>query len=170
MENGYRIDFIPGVRLKSFCFFTNWSNKLAAEDAKFDVHDIDPKLCTHIIYAFANINKDRLCLERKYADDDNGSLYDPKGRYFLINKLKEDNPHLKTLLSIGGATAGSDAFQHIVTSENSMREFSRNCIIYLRDRGFDGINIDWEWPSDTNNREEFTQLLQVNVIKLGMGH
>ena len=99
--------------------------------------------------------------DRSETDDDNGSLYEPEGRYFDVNKLKETNPHLKTLLSIGGATAGSAPFKEIVKSEDSMRSFTRNAIIYMRDRKFDGIDLDWEYPGEIGMKQEFTQLLQV---------
>ena len=83
------------------------------------------------------------------------------GRYFDVNKLKETNPHLKTLLSIGGAKAGSAPFREIIKTEDSMRTFTRNAIIYMRDRHFDGIDVDWEYPGEIGKKEEFTQLLQV---------
>ena len=152
----------PGQKLKTFCYFTNWSNKRPVTNANFDIEDIDGTLCTHLIYAFANINTEFLRLERSQTDDDNGSLYEPKGRYFDFNKLKDDNPHLKTLLSIGGQTAGSKDFLEIVRSEDNLRSFARNCIIYLRDRKFDGIDIDWEWPGDVH-KNNFTQLLKVAI-------
>ena len=149
-----------GQKLKTFCYFTNWSSKLQTINARFEISNIHPRLCTHLIYAFANINTENLRLQRSETDDDNGSMYDPQGRYFDFNKLKDDFPHLKTLLSVGGQSAGSRGFNQITQSEANMKLFSRNCIIYMRDRGFDGIDIDWEWPGDVN-KEKFTQLLKV---------
>jgi len=29
-----------------------------------------------------------------------------------------------------------------------MRTFASNVAIYLRDRDFDGIDLDWEWPGE----------------------
>ena len=87
-------------------------------------------------------------------------MYDPQGRYFDFNKIKDDFPHLKTLLSVGGQSAGSRGFNQITQSVANMKLFSRNCIIYMRDRGFDGIDIDWEWPGDVN-KDKFSQLLKV---------
>ena len=42
-----------------------------------------------------------------------------------------------------------------------MRSFTRNAIIYMRDRKFDGIDLDWEYPGEIGMKQEFTQLLQV---------
>ena len=44
-----------------------------------------------------------------------------------------------------------------------MKLFSRNVAIYLRDRDFDGIDIDWEWPGDLY-RNKYTALLEVKLI------
>ena len=65
-----------------------------------------------------------------------------------------------TLLSVGGANARNGGFIQIVNSPETMKLFSKNVAIYLRDRDFDGIDIDWEWPDDVY-RNKYTQLLQV---------
>jgi GH18 family chitinase len=65
-----------------------------------------------------------------------------------------------TLLSIGGASAGIGGFVSIVRSPETMKLFSKNVAIYLRDRDFDGIDIDWEWPDDIY-RSKYTQFLKV---------
>jgi chitinase len=152
--------FISESKLKTFCYFTNWSNKLASFDARFDIRDINVTLCSHLIYAFANIDASNVGLSPTFIDDDNGQLDNKKGRYFDFNKLKIEHPNLVTLLSIGGASAGSSGFVSIVRSPETMKLFSRNVAIYLRDRDFDGIDIDWEWPNDIY-RNKYTQLLKV---------
>lgn len=144
--------------MKNFCYFTNWSNKYANFDARFDIRDINATLCSHLIYAFATIDHVNMRLVRTYEDDDNGQLSNKKGRYFEFNKLKIEHPHLVTLLSIGGQEASG--FQQVVVNTETMTTFSRNVAIYLRDRDFDGIDIDWEWPGDTY-RSKFTTFLKV---------
>lgn len=41
------------------CYHTNWS-QYRPDSGKFFPENIDPKLCTHIIYAFAKVVEDRL--------------------------------------------------------------------------------------------------------------
>jgi GH18 family chitinase len=36
------------------CYYTNWS-VYRTGDGRFSVQDIDPNLCTHIIYSFAKV-------------------------------------------------------------------------------------------------------------------
>ncbi|XP_052241370.1 chitinase-3-like protein 2 [Dreissena polymorpha] len=144
--------------MKNFCYFTYWSASLANFDARFDVRDINATLCSHLIYAFANIDPLELKLIKYDAGDDNGSLTNTQGRYFEFNKLKIQHPELVTLLSIGGANG--KGFYQIVANEASMTTFARNVAIYLRDRDFEGIDIDWEWPMELY-RNKFTTLLEV---------
>ncbi|XP_052799488.1 acidic mammalian chitinase-like [Mya arenaria] len=145
-------------QIKSFCYFTNWSPTLANFEARFDVENINATLCSHLIYAFANMDVVDLKLVKSEIGDDNGSLINKQGRYFEFNKLKIRNSELVTLLSIGGAN-GKGWFQ-VVASETSMQTFAKNVAIFLRDRDFDGIDLDWEYPLELY-RNKFTQLLQV---------
>ncbi len=36
------------------CYYTNWSG-FRPSDGRFSIDDIDPNLCTHIIYSFAKV-------------------------------------------------------------------------------------------------------------------
>ena len=160
-----KLSLYVGKTMKNFCYFTNWSNKYANFDARFDIRDINATLCSHLIYAFAKIDYVKMRLARAYPDDDNGQLTNKKGRFFEFNKLKINYPHLVTLLSIGGQDAAG--FQQVVANKETMVTFVRNVAIYLRDRDFDGIDIDWEWPGDTY-RSKFTTLLKVMVDSIAM--
>ena len=52
------------------CYFTNWAQY--REGARYTVDDIDVNLCTHIIYSFAKINKDKRTMEfTEWNDEDN---------------------------------------------------------------------------------------------------
>lgn len=74
------------------CYYTNWAQYRPA-GAKFFPEDIDPFLCTHIIYSFAKINQQNMIAMYEWNDDK---------MYVRFNNLKENNPELKTLLAVGG--------------------------------------------------------------------
>ena len=40
------------------CYFTSWTGGRESKYARFGVGDIDPTLCTHLVYAFAGIDVD----------------------------------------------------------------------------------------------------------------
>ena len=112
-----------------------------------------------MIYAFAGVDVNNLTLSKTQDSDDDGVPSNKRGRYFVFNNLKLKNPGLKTLLSVGGATSIA-SFSHITESDASITKFARNAAVYLRQRDFDGIDVDWEWPGQTY-RNKFSLLLRV---------
>lgn len=150
-----------GEEFKRVCYFTNWSNKRPVVKLNFQLVDIDPSLCTHIVYAFAKLDTASKRLVASQSDDDNGQLGALKhGRFFDFTALKKHQPGLVTLLSVGGAgDKVSGEFASVSQSEEDRRLFARNCRIFLRDRDFDGLDIDWEFPTDIF-KDDFTLMLK----------
>ena len=75
------------------CYHTNWSQYRPGA-GKFWPENIDPFLCTHLMYSFAKINRNTDTLAMYEWNDD--KLY-PR-----FQALKQENPALKTLLAVGG--------------------------------------------------------------------
>ena len=51
--------FVAASELKRVCYYTNWSQYRNGK-GKFLPSNIDPQLCTHIIYAFASMSGNQL--------------------------------------------------------------------------------------------------------------
>ncbi|MEY8353230.1 glycoside hydrolase family 18 protein [Lachnospiraceae bacterium 54-53] len=98
---------------------------------------IDAGKLTHINYAFANIGPD-LRLTLGYPDVDPQNIK-------LLNSLKEKNPGLKTLLSVGGWN-WSGNFSDAALTDASRTAFADSCVEFIVTYGFDGVDIDWEYP------------------------
>lgn len=124
------------------CYFPNWAG-FRQEGGAFNVRDIDPFLCTHIIYAFATLRGNRL-VARESLDEPYG---DDIGNYARVTNLKNINPRLKVLLAVGGWSMGTAAFTLMASTENSRQEFLNSTIEFLRKRNFDGLDFDWEYPA-----------------------
>ena len=75
----------------------------------FTPDQIDPNMCTHIIYSFAKINPTSFLLEPYEPTDTEGPNY-----YKVFNDLKLQNPALKTLLAVGGWAHASEGFTDMV--------------------------------------------------------
>lgn len=147
---------------KRVCYYTNWSESRAVVDFRFHLKEhLDPFLCTHLIYAFANINPTELRIERVYSSEDDGKV-PGSGFMFDFTALKKKNPKLKTILSIGGEHSGE--FQLIMGSDKNIKTFAQNIYIYIRDRNFDGIDIDWEYPGAIYKNEFVIFLKELRAV------
>lgn len=154
---------------KKVGYFTGWSSY-----SNFQVADIDASTLTHLNYAFANISSDgKIALGDSWADVEKpfpGDTADQpyKGNFYQLTKLKQQYPHLKTLISVGGWT-WSERFSDVALTEQSRTIFSESALQFLLKYGFDGVDLDWEYPvgggeADNINRPEdkqnFTLLLK----------
>ena len=57
------------VKYNRICYFTNWGAHRSMKEARLYPEDVPPDLCTHILYAFANLNG--LSLQPQIANDIN---------------------------------------------------------------------------------------------------
>ncbi|MDW5298779.1 MAG: glycosyl hydrolase family 18 protein [Sedimentibacter sp.] len=121
---------------------------------------IDVSKLTHINYAFANIGSD-LRITMGYPDKD-------VHNFEILQELKESNPELKTLISVGGWN-WSGKFSDAASTEETRTEFAESCVEFITKYGFDGVDLDWEYPVggglETNSKslddkQNFTLLLK----------
>ncbi len=50
------IFFSSEVKYNRICYFTNWGAHRSIKESRVYPEDIPADLCTHILYAFANLN------------------------------------------------------------------------------------------------------------------
>ena len=56
---------------------------------------------------------------------------------------------MKTLLAVGGWNHGSTLFSEMVSTEAGIQQFATNSLNFVAQYGFDGIDLDWEYPAKT---------------------
>ncbi len=129
---------------------------------------------THIFYAFGKLGADGRsalgdpCLDIGVCDS--AKAVNPGGNFAELRKLKERNPHLKLLISLGGWT-GSGKFSDAALTDSTRRLFAESAIdVFIRQTSglFDGLDVDWEFPVSgglrgnierPEDKENFTLLL-----------
>ena len=146
-------------------YFPEWG----IYDRDFQVADIPADQLTHVIYSFLNVTSNgEVALYDSYAAVDKrfsaadsvsgeADLWyyppgDPRaeqtvwGNFNQIALLKEENPHLRTSVAIGGWTLSGNFSNVAATAEG--RETMANSIVSFLDtyQMFDGVDFDWEYP------------------------
>ena len=139
---------------KVVCYYTNWS-QYRQKIGKFLPENIDPFLCTHIIFAFGWIKNGKLT-----SFESNDLAADGKqGLYQRVTALKARNPKLKILLAIGGWSFGTAKFKEVAETRFARQTFIFSAIPYLREHLFDGLDVDWEYPK-RNDKENFVAFIK----------
>jgi chitinase len=108
-----------------------------AKYSGFTPDKIDASKLTHINYAFANISSDNKIM-LGYPDIDSQNITQ-------LNNLKVKYPNLKTLIAVGG-WSWSGRFSNVAFTDQSRITFAKSCVDFIKKYGFDGIDLDWEYP------------------------
>ncbi len=109
-----------------------------------------------------------------------------RGHFNLLTRYKRANPNVRTLISVGGwaETGGffddsgtrvdSGGFYRMTTNaDNSVNTaginaFADSVVSFLRTYGFDGVDIDYEYPTSMNNAGNPLDFSQANARRAGL--
>ena len=128
----------------------------------YTVSNIDATKCTHLVYAFAVLDASTFNIKvfDPWVDTDptnvNGQMYSK----FVA--LKKQNPSLKTMIAIGGwadSNDGTAKYSKLVSSTTNINTFVSSVVSFLKLYGFDGLDVDWEYPACAADKAGFVQLL-----------
>ncbi|GAB5575365.1 chitotriosidase-1 isoform X3 [Prionailurus iriomotensis] len=109
-------------------------NAQLARPGHFKPDDIDPCLCTHLIYAFAGMRNNEITTTE----------WDDVTFYQAFNGLKNN-------------------FTAMVSTPENLQNFIASVIKFLRQYEFDGLDFDWEYPGSCGSPPQDKHLFTVPV-------
>ncbi|KAL2608874.1 hypothetical protein R1flu_027447 [Riccia fluitans] len=109
---------------------------------------INATLFTHLFYAFARIENTTSLLIPD--PEDNGEIEK------FSRVVKYINPSVKTLISI---SANGPEFQQVMGTPESRQAFINSSINLARSNGFDGLDLDYEFPQSQGEMDNFSSFL-----------
>ncbi len=127
--------------------------KLIAYLSRNDFTEDDAKKLTHVNVAFGRLEPDGTILSDHCVNEN-------------IAKYKSWNPDLKFVLSI--VQAKSNAFTSVCANKEYMNKMGEEAVRIVTTLGYDGIDLDWEYPCVPSNNQDtcpedkyrFTELLK----------
>ncbi len=163
-------------------YYENWSQYRPGSGGRspFFPKNIDPTILTDLYFAFAifgyqdkSINPQNPHLTGDFTVQP-VEWNDQTVLYSQIQALKQINPNLRTHLSIGGwgfndpnDPMGSNTyrlFSEMVSSSATRDQFIQSAVSYALKYGFNGIDLDWEYPGDLTRggaESDFINFLQL---------
>lgn len=135
--------------------------------------DIPLGFYTHINFAFAII--DPATFRLAPMDSTTGTLYR------RVSRLKDRDPNLKVWIAVGGWAMNDPGptrtvFSNLAGSQSAQDAFFESVTSFITSNGFDGIDIDWEYPvaddrggiqADFDNYVTFLKRLRSRLNSLG---
>jgi chitinase len=112
-------------------YYAGWSAD------RYPVSAIPADQLTHVFYAFANISPGGECVASNPAQD--------QANWAALQALKQAHPQLRLLLSVGGWTQ-SGLFSDVAATPEARTHFAQSCAALVQANGFDGLDVDWEFP------------------------
>ncbi|RDA96273.1 putative chitinase [Ophiocordyceps camponoti-saundersi (nom. inval.)] len=128
---------------------------------------------THVMYAFAKVEANGNVKTRDYYAQVDPSKNEEfvQGKWEQLFEFKKQNPHIKTLLSIGGWLGGEGAPEQVefatgASTEENRNRFAETATQLMLDGGFDGLDVDWEYPRKPEEAEDHALLMEAIRNKL----
>ncbi|KAH7124726.1 putative class V chitinase [Dactylonectria macrodidyma] len=132
-------------------YYEGWSPSRPCK--KFYPENIPAGIYTHLNFAFASIDPNTYQVVPSSDSD-----VDLMKRLVYVKKR---DPALKVFIAIGGWTFNdpgptATTFSDIARDTNAQRKFISSLISFMSTYGFDGVDLDWEYPQaeDRSGRDE----------------
>ncbi|KAF0289554.1 Chitotriosidase-1 [Amphibalanus amphitrite] len=120
------------------CYYGSWA-RLREGDGRVTIDQLDPSLCTTLVFAFARLDDRHWTLLH--------SLPDRLLFYRQLTGLRRRHPQLRAELAVGGWNDSHSAdYATMAASGAGRATFAASAAAALQMYGFDGLHLDWEFP------------------------
>lgn len=160
-ETKHNITAISGYSVGTY--YSNWS---PYEPRCHKPSDLQVDSLTHVYYAFFVIDSKTGAVKSSdsWSDFEISSDKGDKGCIKQLQRLKFDSKNnFKTIMGIGG-WSNREAFKKISKSKKKVQVFIDSAVDTMFRYGFDGIDLDWEFPAD-DEREPGVYLEMMRGIR-----
>ena len=148
-----------GVLKKVIGYYEAWSPRWKCH--AFPPSAIPVDGLTHINFAFAGIEPETFKVTTMDTQTPESLFMETAD----VRTLKSGNLDLQVFISIGGWTFSDNntktqpVFGEIASSESNRQKFAKNVVSFMKEYGFNGVDIDWEYPGapDRGGRKEDTK-------------
>jgi Glycosyl hydrolases family 18 len=105
--------------------------------------DLDFRPCTHVVEAFVVV-------------DPSGAVRPVNGlpRRDIISAARSAGA--RVLVSVGGATVPGSTFSAIASDQTRLEGFANALADFVAQSGYDGVDLDWEFPSPVESRQHLS--------------
>ncbi|MFG3000788.1 glycosyl hydrolase family 18 protein [Streptomyces sp. NPDC048340] len=149
-------------------YFTGWRAGKNG-DPKYLASNIPWSKITHVNYAFADVQDNRISIGdpndpanpatgMTWPGDKNAmdASLPYKGHFNLLNTYKRQHPAVKTLISVGGWAGTRNFYATTTNADGSVNQsgidaFADSVTAFLDQYGFNGVDIDYEYPTALPN-------------------
>lgn len=145
-------------------YFTGWRTGANGEP-RYLVKNIPWSKVSHVNYAFASVGQDNRIAVGDEATKTTwpgvaGAEMDPslpyQGHFNLLTRYKRQHPQVKTLISVGGWAQTQGFYTMATNADGSVNQagintFADSVAAFLNQYGFDGVDIDYEYPASLQN-------------------
>ncbi len=150
--HGYKTDYQPQN--------PDYSTSNGVTNGKgYDPEDVPFDKISHVNYAFMVIDN-----EGNLKSNDPWADYEADGAKNYINQIvqKAEENDVAAMVSIGGWTNSVDdrGFDHATATPERMNRFTDQLVEFMLKYEFDGIDIDWEYPENNEEKTKFVALLK----------